>query len=153
MWNSVLMDGVKWSFDRSSPPLTDDSHPDFGLEETQFRGWNFESHQQTNYSDWTNRLHPGEEEEDAEDLYVRHDPLDCSRRNYPSAAELFRNFVGKLLSNVFPPFSPPLHLCTDITCPVNDYFFGSFLCVFPPFLRMISPSLITSAAKLNANQP
>ncbi|XP_057374203.1 mucin-5AC-like [Daphnia carinata] len=95
MWNnSVLMDGVKWSFDRSSPPLTDGTHPDFSLEETQFRSWHFEAHQQTNYSDWTNRLHPGEEDEDAEDLFVRHDPADCSRRNYPSAAELFRNFVG-----------------------------------------------------------
>jgi hypothetical protein len=101
MWNSVLMDGVKWSFDRSSPPLTDGgggSHPDFGLEESQFRSWNFESHQQTNYADWTNRLQPGEEGEDAEDLFVHHDPVDGrgSRRNYPSAAELFRNFVGKL---------------------------------------------------------
>lgn len=103
MWNSVLMDGVKWSFDRSSPPLTDGTHPDFGLEETQYRSWNFESHQQTNYSDWTNRLHPGEEE-DAEDLFVPHDPADCSRRNYTSAAELFRNFVGKLSSKRFSPF-------------------------------------------------
>lgn len=93
MWNSVLLDGVKWSFDRSSPPLMDDNNHTED-DETQFRSWDFKSHQQTNYADWTNKQDG--QDDDAEDLFLRHNSVDRRTNSYPSAAELFRNFVGKL---------------------------------------------------------
>ena len=93
MWNSVLLDGVKWSFDRSSPPLMDDDQQE-EQETNDYRSWDFKSHHQTNYADWTNRH--GGLDDDPEDLFLRHDSVTSRTDNYPSAAELFRNFVGEL---------------------------------------------------------
>lgn len=138
MWNSVqLLDGVKWStFDRSSPPLMDDNNESIIREEettstAQFRSWDFKSHQQTNYADWSNRHEDGPED-DAEDLFAV-----GGRRgnNYPSAAELFRNFVGEL-------FIKPvcLFVCFFLSLLLQRAFSFSFFLlyqqmVFPPMTQ------------------
>lgn len=97
MWNSVLLDGVKWSFDRSSPPLMDDTNNPADQQESQFRSWDYKSHHQTNYADWTNKQDSLDETEDGLFLTSGHNTVDNRTNNYPSAAELFRNFVGKSL--------------------------------------------------------
>ena len=119
MWNSVqLMDGSgKWSsFDRSPPQPLIDEDPAEESTTTRFRSWDFKSHQQTNYADWSNG-----QEDDAEDLFAVGGPR--AANNYPSAAELFRNFVGKLLYNMAARFCLRLFLLLRSTA---GYFFFLF---------------------------
>lgn len=77
-----MVDDGQWLYSRTSPPLPLDDE-----ETPAYRSWDFQSHQQTNYADWSNKQDG--QDDVTEDLFQR------DSHSYPTAAQLFRNFVGK----------------------------------------------------------